>query len=280
MVMTRRSTYKKEIDGVLNYRSNPFVHSFDVSYEDEKQLLVQALKPRGLAPDKTALQLMRDITNIKQANWLAITLCGSDANNLIFDVLNQRDPQKFRVIVFDHMWLAQRGPLFTASAEQVNYCKKLPLDPRISIVNAPYNRTDGTSEILKNSYDCSTEEVTVLDHIESLLKNHNVGALICEVMTCCGMYILSGSFLRAVCALCHTYSVLVLVDEIMTFGITRQPFLWQHVQGFLPDIVSVGKAFGVCGLINTRGKIKLKTHSSFALTSPITHVCLWYPTLW
>ncbi|HUQ01431.1 MAG TPA: aspartate aminotransferase family protein [Kofleriaceae bacterium] len=86
-------------------------------------------------------------------------------------------------------------------------------------------------------------DARALDRLETLLKPHDVAALIMEpTIINLAVLVPDRDFLRGVVALCHRHGTLFIADEVATgFGRTGRRFACEHA-GLEPDIMTLGKA--------------------------------------
>jgi 4-aminobutyrate aminotransferase-like enzyme len=271
-----------QVDCHLDYRANPFLHLDSVIRSDYSMNLLKALASpsQHLKMEKEYFEReLRNITQLPNARWIDMALTGSDANNMIFDVMKVRNDSHHKVIVLDALWLSQRGALSSAScmhkSQRTDSCS---IFQNIHKVKAPWHRTDGTMKQLHNLSPLSGRERKSLEEIENLLNvDSHIGAIIIEIMTSNALQILSASFLRELQMLCRGRKILLMVDEIITFATTNKPFLSQQVVGFIPDIISVGKAFQICGLIQVNDDREYRSHLRHMITQPFVPILIWKP---
>jgi adenosylmethionine-8-amino-7-oxononanoate aminotransferase len=100
---------------------------------------------------------------------------------------------------------------------------------------------------LNSTYpDC---KLACTDKVEEILKAHHkeIAAMIIEplVQAAAGMIVAPPGYLRKIRALCTTYNVLLIADEVATgFGRTGRMFACEH-EGVSPDIMTIAK--GITG---------------------------------
>lgn len=261
------------VDGVLRFRSEPFFRLDKLQMSDDDVDQFRNLTTKSLhTPDHEFQMLLKRITQNNSVRLVSQSISGSDANNMIFDVLVNMKNKDPMCIVFDKLWLAQRGLLYAYSSMQCHY--KRHTNSCIQ-VKAPWIPTDGTLDIITSKRELNADEKACLQEISDLKSTHpNIGAVIVEIMTSSAEFCLSGSFLIGLQQTCRQHQIVLLVDEIMTFGITNKPFLFQHIVDFTPNLVSVGKAFGMEGLLQFKAhskRYRYRTHRPEYITSPFNY---------
>jgi 4-aminobutyrate aminotransferase len=82
--------------------------------------------------------------------------------------------------------------------------------------------------------------------LETVVHPEEVAAVIIEpIMGEGGYYIAPDAFLQKLRTLTEKHEILLIVDEIQSgMGRTGKMFAWQHVDGFVPDVMTIAKALG------------------------------------
>jgi len=119
-----------------------------------------------------------------------------------------------------------------------------PLLP--SIYHAPYPwcvRCSYGKDISTCHLECylGVEEVLATD-----IHPEETAAIIIEpIMGEGGYYVAPDEFLLRLRKLCDKHGILLIVDEIQSgMGRTGKMFAWQHIDGFIPDAMTIAKALG------------------------------------
>ena len=179
-------------------------------------------------------------------NCLYVVNSGTEANEAALK-LAKRATGKTRLVSFKGAYHGStHGSLSVSGNEQKKYAFR-PLLP--DVLQLPFN-------------DC--------DALESI--DHQVAGVIIEpIQGDAGVRIPSKEFMAKLRRICDEHCILLIADEIQTgFGRTGKFFAYEHFD-IVPDIVTIGKAFGggmpIGGLVTSQ-----KIMSLFRSNPPLGHI--------
>ncbi len=92
---------------------------------------------------------------------------------------------------------------------------------------------------------CRFECVKFVEHmLETVIHPEDTAAVIIEPIVGEGGYhVAPDEFMLALRGLCRRHGILLIVDEVQSgIGRTGKMFAWEHIDGFMPDIMTLAKA--------------------------------------
>jgi acetylornithine aminotransferase len=168
-----------------------------------------------------------------------LTTSGAMANENALKIAFQAAMPARRVFAFDHAF-AGRTLALAQVTDKAAYREGLP--PTITVDHVPFPEDES------GLWPC-------LDAMERARQRFpgDHAAFIIETIQGEGGYTVGhGPSLRALCQRCQDAGILVIADEVQTFGRLQAPFACQYF-GFadLVDIIAIGKATQVCATLYT-----------------------------
>ena len=200
----------------------------DAMREQMKKLVFSHEK----APSETSSLLAFKLSKLISKNIKCLRACtGSEAVDLALKAARLYSKKK-TIIAAEYCFHGQTyGGLSLEKASKETELS--PLLPGIVKTRFPYPYREGVSESATNA----------LNSIEKLLRNNSdIGSIILEPIQGTGAITPPDDYLRQVQKLCEQYSVLFILDEVITgFGRTGKLFAHQTF-GVKPDILILGKS--------------------------------------
>jgi 4-aminobutyrate aminotransferase-like enzyme len=169
-----------------------------------------------------------------------LSTSGAMANENALKLAFHKRPNTTRVIAFEHTF-AGRTLALSSLTDKAAY--RIGLPPALEVDYLPYFDH-------ANPEASTTRAVETLRHLLDRYPNQHA-ALWCElVLGEGGFYPGSEKFFQSLITLARSKNLLIVADEIQTFGRTPQLFAFQHFN-LDPDIVTMGKMLQICATLFT-----------------------------
>jgi 4-aminobutyrate aminotransferase-like enzyme len=171
-----------------------------------------------------------------------LTSSGAMANENALKLAFHKRPGTSRVLAFEHTF-AGRTLALSNITDKAAYRTGLPA--ALAVDYLPFFAPDHPEE----------STARALATLRATMGRYpgQCGAIWCElVLGEGGFYPGSGDFWRAICAEARARNIVVIADEVQTFGRTTKLFAYQHFgMEDLVDIVTVGKMLQACATLFT-----------------------------
>lgn len=169
-----------------------------------------------------------------------LTTSGAMANENALKIAFQARLPASRLLAFAGNF-SGRTCVLSQITDKPSFRQGLPLN--IAVDYVPFLNPDAPEESLKKALN------VLRDHLTRYPNQHAL--FICELIQGeGGCYAGSHAFFEPLFALCRKAGVLILADEVQTFGRTSKLFAFQHfgLEDYV-DIVTVGKLLQVCATL-------------------------------
>jgi acetylornithine/N-succinyldiaminopimelate aminotransferase len=194
----------------------------------------------NLQQNSDAVKLCELLINTSKMDHCILSSSGAMANENALKIAFQKKSPANRVLAFDHCF-AGRTLALSQITDKPSYREGLPAN--LSVDYIPFFNYQEPEESIYQS----TKMLKM--HLERYPKQHAV--LFCELVQGeGGLYPGSQLFFQSILQIAREHNIVIIFDEVQTFGRTPELFAFQHFNlGEYADIVTIGKVSQVCSTL-------------------------------